>query len=73
MKTTQYNPSKLETDFASIIEGLKTQIESQLQGQKIVDVQHRPELDNPDILFVVEDQDQDRHEIVVRFIQRIET
>lgn len=73
MKTKVYNPSALEVEFAGIIHELEEQIQSKLtNGQKIISVTKKDNLDNPDLFIKVEDEDGDQHELVVRFIQRIE-
>lgn len=74
MKTKNYNPSQLEKDLASAIMACKEQIQQNLQDSvKIVDSQQVMDRDNPLITFHLEDQDGDRHEIVIKVIQRPDT
>lgn len=72
MKTQQYNPSPLERSFAQAISGVQNQIQDQIPGTKITSVQSNLNVDNPEVLFQLEDADGDYHEIVIRVIQRID-
>jgi hypothetical protein len=69
MKTTSYNPSPLEVDFANALHILQEQIEKHLQGNQIVHVESNLKRDNPMVKFNLLDKDGDPHEIVVRIIQ----
>ncbi len=69
MKTSTYNPSPLEVDFANALYILQKDIEKHLQGNKIVHVESNIKRDNPMIKFNLMDKDGDQHEIVVRIIQ----
>ena len=69
MKTTSYNPSPLEVDFANALHILQEQLEKHLQGNKIVNVDCNLKRDNPMVKFSLVDKDGDPHEIVVRIIQ----
>lgn len=74
MKTNNYNPSQLEIDLASAIMACKKQIQENLQESvKIVDSQNVMDRDNPLITFHLEDEDGDRHEVVIKVIQRPDT
>lgn len=70
MKTTAYNPSQLEVEFAYAIEQLRDQIEAHLTSSKIVHIEDRIKEDNPLLIVEVEDSDEDKHEIVIKIIQR---
>ncbi len=69
MKTSSYNPSPLEIDFANALQILREQIESHLLDNKIVNVDNQHTKDNPVVKFQLVDKDGDTHEIVVRIIQ----
>ena len=69
MKTSTYNPSPLEVDFANALYILQKDIEKHLQGNKITHVESNIKRDNPMIKFNLMDKDGDQHEIVVRIIQ----
>lgn len=69
MKTTSYNPSPLEIDFANALQILREAIEKHLLDNKIVNVENQPAKDNPVVKFQLMDKDGDPHEIVVRIIQ----
>ena len=70
MITKTYNPSTLETEFASALKDLEGEISARLSGNTLLETKIRTDRDNPDLLFVLEDSDRDRHEIVVKIIQR---
>jgi hypothetical protein len=70
MRTTHYNPSTLEVDFAKAFKELSPQIESQIKGSTVVDIQSDHQMDNPQVTFKVQDKEGDMHEIVVKIIQR---
>lgn len=72
MKTTVYNPSPLETELTDILCDLKDEISSKLSDNQIISITADKKRDNPDLLFVLEDKDGDKHEIVVQIIQRAE-
>jgi hypothetical protein len=69
MKTSSYNPSPLEVDFANALYILQEQLETHLQGNKVVKVESNIQRDNPMIKFSLLDEDGDPHEIVIRIIQ----
>ena len=69
MKTTSYNPSPLEVDFANALFILQNQIEKHLQDNKVINVESELNRDNPIIKFNLLDKDGDPHEIVLRVIQ----
>ncbi len=70
MKTSSYNPSTLETAFAKALENLKDEIQTQVGDITITGVDCFDMEDNPRLIFKFHDKDQDKHEIVVRIIQR---
>jgi hypothetical protein len=69
MKTTTYNPSSLEIDFANALFLLQKDIEKHLQDIQIVDVETQLNKDNPSVKFSLLDSDGDPHEMVIRVIQ----
>jgi hypothetical protein len=69
MKTSTYNPSPMEVDFANALHILQDQIEKHLQGNKIVNVESNLNRDNPMVKFSMVDSDGDPHEVVIRIIQ----
>lgn len=69
MKTSAYNPSPLEVDFANALFILQNDIEKHLQDNKIINVESELNRDNPMIRFNLLDKDGDPHEIVLRVIQ----
>ncbi|MEQ8927829.1 MAG: hypothetical protein RLO81_18575 [Fulvivirga sp.] len=69
MKTTNYNPSNLEVQFARAIEDLQDQIEKNLPDNDIISVENRIAEDNPLVKFYLLDKDGDPHEMVVKIIQ----
>jgi hypothetical protein len=70
MKTLSYNPSVLEVQFAQSILNLQNQLEDHIVDCKIVNVENKINNDNPMLLFQVVDKDGDKHEIVIKIIQR---
>lgn len=69
MKTSSYNPSPIEVDFANALYLLQREIEQHLQENKITGVESQLKKDNPMVKFSLVDKDGDPHEIVVRIIQ----
>ncbi|HMJ67311.1 MAG TPA: hypothetical protein VK508_00365 [Cyclobacteriaceae bacterium] len=69
MKTSAYNPSSLEVDFANALIILQKDIQKHLQGNQIVNVESNINRDNPMVKFSLVDKDGDPHEIVVRIVQ----
>jgi hypothetical protein len=69
MKTSSYNPSSLEVDFANALHILQEQIEKHLQNNQIVNVESNLNRDNPMVKFSLVDKDGDPHEVVIRIIQ----
>lgn len=69
MKTTTYNPSPLEVDFANALYILQDQIQKHLHDNEVINVESDIKQDNPLVKFKLLDKDGDPHEIVVRIIQ----
>jgi len=69
MKTTSYNPSPLEIDFAKALSVLQKELEKNLTDNRIVNVESNIKRDNPMVKFSLLDKDGDPHEVVVRIIQ----
>lgn len=70
MKTKYYNPSQLEIDLANAIEQVKPQIEENLPGHKIINIENKNQQDNPQLTFNLKDEDGDQHQLVIRLIQK---
>jgi hypothetical protein len=70
MKTNQYNPSPIEVEFAKIIADLKDTIQEKAPKYQIMEVNNNSRLDNPQVIFRLIDQDGDKHELLINFIQR---
>jgi hypothetical protein len=69
MKTSTYNPSPLEVDFANALFILQQQIQKHLHDNKVVHVESDINRDNPTVKFSLLDKDGDPHEVVIRIIQ----
>jgi hypothetical protein len=69
MKTSTYNPSALEIDFANALQALRDQIQTHLSSNQITHVENHLGKDNPMVKFSLVDKDGDPHEIVIRIIQ----
>lgn len=69
MKTTTYNPSPLEVDFANALYVLREEIQKHLHGNQVIHVESQIKKDNPLVKFNLLDKDGDPHEIVIRIIQ----
>jgi hypothetical protein len=69
MKTSAYNPSPLETDFAAALNEVQKELEKHLKDNRIVHVESLIRRDNPMVKFSLVDKDGDPHEVVVRIIQ----
>ena len=70
MITSSYNPSKLEIEIAEIIKELQPQIEEKLKDNVIENIKFSAEKDNPDLVLKMVDVDGDKHEVVIKLIQR---
>lgn len=69
MKTSSYNPSPLEIDFANALQILREQIQKHLLNNQITRVENYLGKENPMVKFNLVDTDGDPHEIVIRIIQ----
>ena len=69
MKTTSYNPSPIEVEFANAILELQEKIGNNLNGLEIINVENRIQEDNPLLRFYLLDEDGDPHEVVLKIIQ----
>lgn len=69
MKTSTYNPSPIEVDFANALFILQKEIQKHLQDNHIVNVETQLNRDNPSVKFSLLDKDGDPHEVVIRIIQ----
>ena len=70
MKTEHYNPSQLEVEFSNGLTELNKQLENYLSHNEIVKVENLIQEDNPMLVFHLVDKDGDKHEMVVKVIQR---
>ncbi|HEX6889216.1 MAG TPA: hypothetical protein VF141_00935 [Chryseolinea sp.] len=69
MKTSAYNPSPLEVDFANALYVLQKELEKNLHDNQIIHVESQIRRDNPMVRFSLLDKDGDPHEVVIRIIQ----
>ncbi len=72
MKTTSYNPSTIEVEFAETLVAIKEVINENLTTNKIIRIEFNKEEDNPRLIVFLEDTDGDPHELVVKLIQRVD-
>lgn len=71
MRTTYYNPSKLEVDFAKAFKDLTPQLEDKLdEGERVISIKSVHDTDNPMVIYKLKDKEGDVHEVVVQIIQR---
>jgi hypothetical protein len=70
METKLYNPSQLEVNLMNAIASLTRELEMKLPGYKVESIFKKEEVDNPSIIFRLQDRDNDPHEVVIRIIQR---
>ncbi|MEX0967487.1 MAG: hypothetical protein WD077_09630 [Bacteroidia bacterium] len=70
MKTIDYNPSKSEIEFSKALQGLMGEMEKRVSF-RILSSRHQT-ADNPYLHLKIEDKDGDRHEMIIKFIQRYE-
>ncbi|MCJ8166217.1 hypothetical protein MKJ04_15320 [Pontibacter sp. E15-1] len=71
MRTTHYNPSKLEVTFAQALEELAPNLEHRLEdGHRVIEIESILDADNPMVIYKLEDREGDLHEVVVQIIQR---
>lgn len=69
MKTSTYNPSSIEVDFANALYILQDQIQKHIKDNEIVHVESDIRKDNPQVKFSLLDKDGDPHEVVIRIVQ----
>jgi len=69
MKTTSYNPSPIEVEFANILNQLQDKIGAQLSSNDVIKVENKIQEDNPVVKFYLLDSDGDPHEVVLKIIQ----
>ena len=70
MKTDSYNPSRLEVEFADALAELKDQLQEKLSVFEITHIEKQTKLDNPIVNFELKDSDGDKHQVVIRIIQK---
>ncbi len=70
MITKNYNPSPLEVEITNIIFDLKDEISTKLDGSEITEVVKDLASDNPDLIIRTKDKDGDKHEFMLRIIQK---
>lgn len=73
MKTQSYNPSAIEVEFAKAIAELSKEIQEKVKSNNILSIENRSSEDNPLLVFKMADKDGDKHELVVKFIQRMDS
>lgn len=69
MKTTSYNPSKLEVMIAKAITEMNSEINEKIDGHQIFKVENKIQEDNPVVRLYLLDDDGDPHEVVLKVIQ----
>lgn len=69
MKTQMYNPSILEVQLAEGLSKLSAEIEKQLDGNQIINIENKIHEDNPLVKLFLLDRDGDPHEVVLKIIQ----
>ncbi|NMM49258.1 hypothetical protein [Marinigracilibium pacificum] len=70
MKTTKYNPSVLEVDIAKAISQLKNDIAKMIDIKDEIHITENVEIDNPTVTLHITDNDGDKHDVVIKIIQR---
>lgn len=70
MITTSYNPSPLEVELAKVLQSLQKELNSNLVSNQIEKIEIDTTIDNPDVLLKLIDTDGDKHEVVLKVIQR---
>ena len=70
MKTISYNPSSIELEFADAILKLRSEINENINSNQILEIKKNDDEDNPSLVFFLEDHDGDKHEVVMKVIQR---
>jgi hypothetical protein len=70
MKTRDYNPSIFEVQVANALVSLQSAFNEQLENCEITEFTKETQGDNPNVVMHLRDNDGDRHEVVIRIIQR---
>ena len=70
MITKEYNPSPIEVRFVEVLCDLKDEINKRFHDFNVYSIENNTQLDNPTIDFFIEDKDGDRHEIILKVIQK---
>lgn len=70
MITKDYNPSPIEVRFVEVLCELKEEINKKLANYDVYKIENNTQLDNPTIDFYLKDADGDRHEIILKVIQK---
>ncbi len=70
MITSSYNPSKLELEIGEVIQSLQSEINDRLKDNTVESITIDKNKDNPNILIKLVDADGDKHELVLKLIQR---
>ncbi|MDH4091382.1 MAG: hypothetical protein OEV74_21980 [Cyclobacteriaceae bacterium] len=69
MKTSTYNPSSIEVDFANALVALQNELQKSIPDNQITHIETQIRKDNPMVKFSLLDKDGDPHELVIRIIQ----
>jgi len=70
MITKDYNPSPIEVRFAEVLSELKKEINEKLEHYDVYKIENNTQIDNPTIDFYLKDSDGDKHEIILKVIQK---
>lgn len=70
MITTSYNPSKLELEIGEVIKSLQSEMNNRLTDNTIKSIEIDKHKDNPNLILKLVDSDGDKHELVLKLIQR---
>ena len=70
MKTTAYNPSPLEVEFANCIVENNDELNQKLGGRSITHIEQKIDTDNPVLKVHVQDDDGDKHLLIIKLIQK---
>ncbi|NJN27197.1 MAG: hypothetical protein HC819_15065 [Cyclobacteriaceae bacterium] len=70
MITKEYNPSPIEVRFVEALCALQAELSSKLKHYTVVKIEKNTVLDNPIVDILLQDQDGDEHEIILKVIQK---
>ena len=70
MKTTSYNPSKIEVALADALSEMGEEISAKMSDLTIQEIDIKTKEDNPSLVLRLTDEDNDPHEVVIKIIQR---